>query len=171
MLRLLGAFFLVGGTAAMGFRASGKLRMRITVLSELATAIELIRSDLAFRQSDIPDLMKDLAERIAEPVRSLFRACCERESSLGQVSFSQVWNDAMTECGGLSLTTREKRELSSIGTILGRYDVDGQLSALGALHHRMEQLYDEAVRERENKGRVYSTLGVVTGLGLVILLL
>ncbi len=154
----------------MGFRASWRLRARLTALSGLSTGLQFMRSELAFREPPVPELMETLAGQTPEPVCRVFQACADRQEQLGREPFSAVWEQAVDQCGGLELTARERRELSAVGNILGRYDVDGQLGALGALHHRVEQLYDEAVRERENKGRVYSTLGVVTGLGLVILL-
>jgi len=171
LLRFVGAILLAGGAAAVGVRASLRLKTRLRVLSGLSAGIGLMRSELAFREPAIPELMETLAAETDSPVSDLFQCCARQSGRLGREPFSAIWESAVDQCEGLELTARECREIRVIGSILGRYDVEGQLAALAALQNRVEQLYSGAVREQENKGKVFGTMGLATGLGLVILLL
>lgn len=171
MLKFLGALLLAGGTAALGLNAAHRLSVRLQVLSSLLTALQLMQAEIAFRQTPVPELLEQLTHQLPPPADGLFALCAQRGEELGRVPFSEIWRESVESCRGLELSRQERRELAAIGNILGRYDVDGQLAALAALERRVEQLFSQAQQERDSRSKVFSALGIVTGLALIILLL
>ena len=58
-----------------------------------------------------------------------------------------------------------------MGDVLGRYDGEGQRTALAHARAELELALEQAREDGEKRGRMYRVLGVAAGAFLVILLL
>lgn len=79
-----------------------------------------------------------------------------------------VWNEAVMKSD--ILCKEEKEILVSMGNMLGTSDISGQISALELHRKRLERVFSKAVREYEQKGRMYRSLGVLAGAAAGIML-
>ncbi|MBS7175411.1 MAG: hypothetical protein KH056_04425, partial [Clostridiales bacterium] len=57
-----------------------------------------------------------------------------------------------------------------VGEILGSTDAQNQISTLSMLREFMTQCQKEAEKERNEKGKLYHSLGILGGIGLAILI-
>lgn len=171
MFRLIGAILVAGGAAAAGLLAAGRLKTRSEALSGLITSIDVIQSEIFFRLTPLPELIKLLEAQSAEPVKTLFSNCLKHLGDLGRRPFSAIWKQAVEESGSLELKPGERKTLTELGTVLGRYDAEGQIKAIAYIRRRLENDLDASLREKENQGKLYRTLGAVTGAAVVIILL
>ena len=74
--------------------------------------------------------------------------------------------------GGLDeLGSEGQAVLAPLGDALGRYDLQRQQDALGAVRRRLEELAGAQEADSRRQGRVYQVLGLSGGAFLVILLL
>ncbi len=171
VFKLIGAILVAGGAATAGMLASSRLRTRTEALSGLLSSIDIMQSEIFFRLTPLPELIKILAGQSSEPARTLFLNCFSHLGSLGQKPFSAIWSQSVEESRGLELTSGEKKTLVELGGILGRYDADGQIKAIAYIKRRLESCLDASLREKEKQGKLYRTLGVVTGIAIVIILI
>lgn len=169
MLRLIGAALVTLGFAAVGWQAAARLRERAAAISSLLGALELLESEIRYRLTPVPELMKLLAQRAAPPARALFEACRDRLAERREEGFDAVWAESLS---ALPLLRRPEREtLLELGAVLGRYDVEGQERAIAYARRRLERFLRQAEEEQRSRGRVYGALGVAAGLCAVIILL
>ena len=171
MLRVIGAFMVAGGAAALGFGAAFRLGKRVDILSGLINAVDVICSELAFSLMGLPELFAVLEKQSPAPINRLFALCLGQLSQLGERSFSDIWKQAVWECLGGELTREQYAAVVELGLILGRYDARGQLEALGQARKRLERLYNGALHERAERGRLYGVLGASAGAAVAIILL
>lgn len=168
MLRLAGALMVAGGMSTLGFLAAGGLGRRVRALRALAGALELMERELSFRLTPMPELLEGLAKRAPPPADGLFARCRAGLADLGERSLGELWREGLAE---FPLKGDERLLLEGLGEVLGRYDGEGQRSALREARSALEGMLEEAQAERVRLGRVYQVTGTAAGAALAILLL
>ena len=170
MIKILGAILLVGVTTWMGLNASLRLRRRETTARDFASALEQLAAMMSCELLPMPDALERLSDSAPETTRSFFKMCLHGMKELGDRPFSQIWKQSL-ECCGAWLGGQERAVLVRAGQILGRYGLEAQLSAIGGSVHRLRSLADSSAAEVKEKGRVYTALGVCSGVMAVIVLI
>ena len=168
MLRLAGALMVAGGMSTLGFLAAGGLGRRVRTLRALAGALELMERELSFRLPPMPELLEGLAKRAPPPADRLFARCRAGLADLGERSLGELLREGLAE---FPLKGDERLLLEGLGEVLGRYDGEGQRSALREARSALEGMLEEAQAERVRLGRVYQVTGTAAGAALAILLL
>jgi len=80
-----------------------------------------------------------------------------------------VWREISPKnCG---MNTQDMKFISRFGRELGKSDLQAQLAHCESYHSIMARRAASALTDRENKSKLYTTLGIVAGLGLTILFL
>lgn len=170
MIRLMGAALVIAGCAAASFGAVCRLDGRVKDLEELTAGLAALQRELCWRLTPLPEAMKEAAEETHGRAAALFDWCARESGRLDGRTFQQVWQDGLERCP-LVLNEEDRAALERLGSVLGRYDADGQRQAIdgavGSLNHRKTQ----AAEDRNRLGRVYGVLGLTAGLFLVILLI
>ena len=69
------------------------------------------------------------------------------------------------------LEQEDKDILKNLGKLLGKTDIEGQLSEIELTSSFLDSQIKKAEQERERNGKLYKTLGVITGIGIVIVLI
>ena len=59
----------------------------------------------------------------------------------------------------------------SLGSILGTTDAEGQLRGIDDIRTRVEQLYKKRQGEYDRKGKLYRSVGVLSGAAIGIMII
>ena len=155
MLRLVGALLLTAGAAGLGLCAAGQLGDRVRSLRSLVGGLEILKRELSFRRTAMPELMERTARQAGEPARYLFARCRDHLEELGERSFGQIWVRAVEAEPELLLTREERAVLAELGQVLGRYDADGQIAALERAEEGLKVCLARAEEDRRQIGRAH----------------
>ena len=82
----------------------------------------------------------------------------------------EAWNEAI-ETSNVTIDREDKDILKNLGKLLGKTDIEGQLSEIELTSSFLDTQIKKAEQEREKNGKLYKTLGVITGIGIVIVLI
>jgi len=170
MIRMVGAVLLTGGAAALGFGAVRRLERRVQELNQLWVGLSMIRRELGWQLTPLPELLRRAAGETKGAVSDFFRLCAVGAGRLNGRPFRQIWQQGL-ECVNLRLEEDDLEALEQLGGVLGRYDEEHQQKALEQALSRLEEQRRQAVDHRARLGRVYGMLGLTSGLFLVILLI
>ena len=85
--------------------------------------------------------------------------------------FPEAWQHSLDCCKGLCLDSGDRSLLAELGGSLGTSDVEGQLETIRLFETRLSLRLDGARELQKTKGKLYRSLGVLSGLGLVVLLI
>ena len=165
MRLLAGALLIISGTTFCGAAAARRLSRRTRTLAALASALEMLSSEIEFRLSPLPVIMGRLARRY-EALAPLFEPCARDITN--ESCFEANWSAALST-SELPLTGDERAMLLELGGVLGRYDADGQRNSLLQAKRRLSELLTAAREEQAAKTRLFGFMGVAAGLLLVIL--
>lgn len=170
MLNVFGAILLFVGCLSVGQAKIKKMDARVWAIRSVINALELMEQELKFRMPPMGEIVRSTAQRCAAPA-SKFLSSCENmlEDDRGE-SFRVIWCRAARE-NLRDLTQSDLESVLMLGSVLGRYDADGQHRMIETVLKQLSQALLDAQSERKNHGKVYGVLGATAGAFLVILLL
>ena len=169
MTRILGAVLTAGVCAWMGDRRAGQLKKRVDTIDSLITAFLTLERELSDCLTPLHGLMERMAECTKPPVRSVFQGAKKALERLEEEEFSAAWVRLAEEIPDLE--QEDRRIVSGLGVVLGRYDGHRQGEAIARVCRELERNREHAEQNFRRMGRVYRTVGAVCGGFLLILLL
>lgn len=164
---LMGVAALLVGTAA-GFYLSLKLKRRTAELDQLERLIDTLMVKIRFSHTQTVRLIEELAESEAYPNLDFLELTLER-CSQGE-EFPLAWKKAVSE-SNTAINDEEKELALSIGTFLGKSDVEGQLALLAAQKQAVSARLKLARDEYQRKAPMYRSVSALVGAGAGIILL
>jgi stage III sporulation protein AB len=149
------------------FLASG-LSGRVLAAKAAEALLGYLSDRLRYLRPTVAELI-DSACELESLAENRFLPLCRDEMHRG-ASFPSAWRTALSERPG-ALGVEEAALLSGLGQVLGSADLDSQLDALACARSRLEAHIAEAEERRDKHGKLYRSLGVLTGVGIVVLLI
>lgn len=171
MIRILGSLLLIGGATVIGVCASNELSTRARVLESFLPALDIMRSEIGNCLTPVSELMVKLSREAPHPLDKLFLLCEKEKRERPDVPFSLIWTKSITQAENLKLKSNEKDVLRELGSVLGRYSAEEQVSAISHIMRRVSTLAESAAEDKKRLGKLYAKLGVICGVALVIVLI
>lgn len=169
-MKYAGAVIVVAVFTLLGISKSTELTRRARCISAVIEALRYISSELRSAMTPLPVIFEEL-EAISKPeTKKFFGVLNAGMLKLDDESFSELWLNAL-ETGGLSLNTEQKTELQRLGQSLGRYSAEEQCAAIEACMARLEHEYAAALESSREGKKLYTGLGLATGLMLAAVLI
>ena len=158
---------LLGVCSYMGIAMAGKFRLRLNQLQDFKKALTLLQTKMKYTYQPIPEIFAQIGQTMPEPVGNIFLVSSQQMENLtAQQAWEQTVQNART-----NLKKEDKQVLLEFGKQLGKTDIEGQESQIALTLTFLENRIEEAKKELEKNAKLYQTLGVVSGLALVIILL
>lgn len=130
-------------------------------------ALNFFETKLEYTHEPLKDIFIDISNTTKREVGSIFKIAGIK---MKEFSAKEVWEYSVD----ISQTALKKDDLNIIkdfGKTLGQTDLQGQLSKTKlTLQFLDKQIEESQIEENKNK-KLYKTLGVLTGMGLVIILI
>lgn len=162
-MRLAAGLLILLISGGWGLRRRGLLKRRCTLLSELRLLLEQYSIEIA---CTAPTL-----DHLAAEGRGEFGAIL-RECSGNTPDIRRAWSEAVERISALPYCQAEEAEiLSALGKELGTCPAESVLSLLRLYSARLDRLYEQAEKISDQKGRLYSSGGILAGLAAAVLLL
>ena len=126
-------------------------------------ALQLLRSEIAFRQTAIPDILPLIVRECQGAASTFFRQIDElmRKDGMG---FCPAVDRLAPELRHFELKWDEIDWIASVGQVAGRYDAATQADRLAVIATRLEHSLSQAQEEYGQKGRLYRALGITAGI-------
>ena len=171
MVKFLGCILVLACSAALGTAGARDLKRHCAELHGLKQAIYMLRGEIQYSRSPLPDVFAILAERAAPPF-SCFFGNLERELDRQEGrSLKEIWECEMAHSlKGSTLKQAEKQSLKQLGDGLGYLDLEMQLATIELYLEQLNEAIAAASGELEEKQKLYRSLGIAGGVFLVIFL-
>lgn len=172
MLKIIGMILIIGASTGFGFSMSYDLRKRIDELKYIRKIMLMLRGEVKYIKSPIPEAFLNISVRVKEPYKLFLDNTSKELIELEGKTFYDIWrNRIKVDLKDLKLKKEDLFHLEKIGENLGYLDGEMQL---GTIDLYVEQLADE-IKSLEgtisSKSRIYNCLGVMGGIFMAILLM
>lgn len=170
-IKWIGMLLILGSSVSVGLGAAMRVRRCCAQLSQLQSALELMKCELSYTMTKLPQLAQVVADATQGAVSALFSRLAVLLKQESEASCGALMAQAIAQTKGLALPDELLAGLRELGQTLGRYDLDGQLRLLDLLLARIGQLAGSMETDRRARCRSYEALGICTGLAIIILMM
>ncbi len=165
--KIIGAILIIATCGGMGLAVASAYRQKERMLQQMITAVQYMTSELQFRQTALPQLMRLAAQQTTGLLARIFWTMeAQLEQQLAP-NAAYCMEAVLSETQNIPDVVKDK--LLLLGNSLGRFDLTGQLSGLEAVAQLCKRELDGLLLNRDARLRSYATLGLCAGVALVIL--
>ena len=168
-MRLVGAALVFLGCGYFGFSTATNHKQEERMLRQLITAINYMECELQYRLTPLPQLMEQTAKEVGGIAGAVFGALSIELENQISPDVSCCMETVLRKQRGIPQHGQEV--LYTLGTCLGRFDLQGQLKELEAVRAQCQGQLKLLETDRDTRLRSYQTLGLCAGAALAILLL
>ena len=170
MTRIVG-FFLVQLAALLYGRGHVLDHLRKTeALRSYCDMLEQLQGLLESDGSPMPALFALLSERSSDEAGAFIKQLTRDMDKLGEQRFQNLWDRALSENSDF-LDEEAKRDIKTLGAVLGRYDNATQLEAINLcrehLRRRLEQRQQTQIQDTRLTLAISASLGLFVGILLI----
>lgn len=151
----------------IGILSANRYKNRVVDLKEMQSALNMLETKIKFTYSPLPDIFVEISEHVNPNISHVFRIASIK---MDNMNATDAWEQAID----ISYTNLNKEDINTIkrlGKLLGKTDVEGQVSEIKLVKKFLETQIDKAEIECNKNEKLYRTLGVVSGMGIVIILI
>ncbi len=171
-LKTAGAVMMVVGASGYGAWMAGNYRNRLSLLEQLRQMIFLLKGQITYANAPLPEAFEAVGKRTKGVLADLFMRVSERMEDQQGEPFCQIWKEEVEKMNVEGTLTKEDRQsLAGLGEHLGFMDCEMQERNLLLYLEQLDLVIEELRSHRQERCRLYTSLGVMAGIFLAVLLL
>lgn len=158
--------FIFLGSLQAGKIIAKKYSNRVIELKEMKNALNMFLTKIKFTYESVPESFQEIGNNIGGNIGKIFRTASE---NMKEKSAGEAWEEIIEKVE-TSLTEEDKGIIKNLGRMLGKTDLEGQVSEIKLVQDFLNTQIDLAEKEKQKNEKLYKTLGGVVGLAIVIIL-
>lgn len=168
MLKLTGLLFIVSFFSLFGVYLAGAVRARGRALERAQLFLHMLCERISYTRSPLDEIFDCLSR---EPLLSQldFIPGCHTRLLAGE-AFPKAFSGSVEQCR-CPLNARDREIINGLSAILGASDAESQLSGLSLIKASLALEAEHAREEGGRRAKLYSSLGVLTGLAAAVVML
>ena len=159
-------FLILVSSSINGKYLSKKYVYRLEELEEMKNSLNILKTKIKFTYEPIPDIFEEISKNTNKNIGNIFLLAKEK---MEKMPASKAWEIAVEkiEC---NLKKEDKKTIKLLSKLLGRTDIEGQISQIEITEVFLNTQIKEAEEEKLKNVKLYTRLGTVMGLTIVIIL-
>lgn len=171
MMKLIGAVFIIVATTWTGFEASRHLNERPRQLRQIKSALQSLEAEIMYGHTPLHEASRRLSEQLPKPLSWFFESFAKKLTS-SETTVKDAWEESLKEIWKLTaLKQGEFEVLKQFGETLGRHDRLSQQKQIRLTLTHLEREEADAYEKQSKYEKMVKSLGLLSGLLLVILLI
>ena len=159
-------FLILVSSTLIGKFFSNKYIYRLEELEDVKNSLNILKTKIKFTYEPIPEVFGEIAENVNSNISRLFLLA---KQNMEKMSAGEAFEEAVDNiiC---NLKNEDKKVIKMLSKLLGQTDIEGQISQIEITEEFLENQIKEAEEEKKKNERLYTRLGTVIGLTIVIIL-
>lgn len=172
LMKILGCIMVIGASSGIGFFFSNEMRCRLEDLKELKKMVGLLRGDIRYANTPLPEALGAITRRHNGSFNNFFKNVSTRLCELSGQTFAQIWQEGVVkELIDTSLSKKDKLLLTQFGDNLGYLDKEMQMNVIDLYISQLEEEIKEMTKTLKEKSYLYNSLGVMAGIFIVVIMI
>ncbi|NEU29607.1 stage III sporulation protein SpoAB [bacterium LRH843] len=170
-MKIVGALIIILATTWIGFEFAKRLSERPKQLRQLKVAIQSLEAEMIYGLTPLAVASENISKQMPGPISYFFKHFADRLCSEQETAYEAWENSIHKTWGHTSLLDSEREVMMQFGSTLGQHDREQQQKQIKMTLLHLEREEHEA-REKQNRyEKMIKSLGFLTGLLIVILML
>ena len=170
-LKWIGMVFVICAAAYGGISLAADLRKRSGLLRNLEQSLQILKGELRFCGTALPQAFAVTGAGSDADVRKLWLLMAEEMKNHRWLPAADCMRRSLKQLPSVSANKQASEVLVKMCAGLGSYDLDYQILCIEQAADRLCSFVQEAEREQKGKCKMYRALGFSMGLAIVILLI
>lgn len=169
-MKWIGALLCIAATSFIGFDLSRGLHQRSVQLRDLIHSLRLLEAEMAYSQMPLEMVFTAVSQKTRAPVSTFYSNLATQLSGIVS-DFPRLWDKELKLLKSTAaLQDSELNIMRQFGQSLGQHPFIQQQKQITLTVHHLERELEEANERRKKYEKMWRTLGVLTGLFIVLLL-
>ena len=157
-------------SSLIGFLISKKYVSRVNELKEFKNSLNQFKTKIKYTYEPIPDIFLEISNNLNNSNINIANFFKIASNKMKLLPAGDAWNIAL-EMDDLSINDEDKNILKGFSKLLGKTDINGQISQIELTQNFLDTQILKAENEKEKCEKLYKTLGMIIGIAIVIVLL
>lgn len=170
-LRIIGAILVIISCSGLGFYMAAQWNEHLKTVENLRKLIFLLKGEIVYANSPLAEAFERTGRKAGGVIGDLFFKVSERLSLQNGETFYSIWQE---EISGLSkevcLSKEDKDQLKGLGEHLGYLDTGMQERTILLYLEQLDLTIEYLRKHKQEKSRLYTSLGIMGGLFLTIVM-
>lgn len=172
-MKWIGALLFISMTTWIGFHYSKQLHDRPKHIRYLKSTLQILEAEMTYSKHPLQEVFLILAIQSPSPIQSIFSALHKRmENNHDNEDFNTIWTE---EIEGIRYKTalgkNEQDILMQFGKTLGQHDLLQQQKSIILTQTHLQRELEVAQEQAITYGKMARSLGVLSGVFIVLLLI
>lgn len=169
-MNIIGYLALIIGCGCLGLLKAMQIKRRPQEIREMINALALLDTEIFWGSTPLPEAFRNLKERVEPPWKGFFS---QLETSLtdGANAASAWHNTIQNQRNKFSLLEDDWKVINGLGKGLGRSDRNEQHKQLELVQRHLNSVAEGARENAESKAKMWSYLGFLSGMAIVIFIM
>lgn len=159
-------FLILIVSSVIGRMLSKKYVHRLEELEEMKSALNILKTKIKFTYEPIPEIFEEISKTSMKNIGNIFKRAKEK---MNIKTANEAWEEAVIETES-NLKEDDKNVLKALSKLLGQTDMEGQISQIEITEKFLDTQIKEAEEEKRKNEKLYTRLGTIMGLAMVIVL-
>ena len=151
----------------IGILISRKYVNRVNELREFKNALNMFKTKIRYTYEPLPEIFTEISENVDTNISLVFRKASEK---MKVCPAGEAWDLAL-RLEDLYIDEEDRSILKNLSKLLGKTDIEGQVNQIEMTSDFLDKQIRKAENEKEKNERMYRTLGMIIGMGIVIILI
>lgn len=170
-IKIFASILILGGFSSIGFYYSFKPVYRRNDLIALKRAILSLVCEMRFL-SNIKEAIQNIEPSLEKPIKNIFSTFYKNIEKRRGEDLYILWEDAVnTHIKNTYFSLEDKEQLKLIGKSLSSIDKDFNIEGLNIVISYIDDKIKGIEEEKRKNTKMYQSLGVLSGLMMIILLI
>jgi len=154
IIKFLSLIIILFLSSYLGIMISNKYKNRVLELKEVKKALNIFETKIRYTYEPIPDIFNEISCNLNPNIGQIFK---NASNKMKDVTAKQAWNEAVTESNNC-MTKEDIDVLKGLGKLLGKTDIQGQVSQIELTDSFIDNQIEKAEKEYEKNEKLYKTL-------------
>ena len=167
ILKMILNMLIIVTSSALGTMVSQKYIKRVDELKAFKSGLNMLKTKIRYTYAPLVDIFTDISKSIKGNISALFQNACKQIEIKGA---TEGFCDAI-DMTSLNVNKEDKQVMKNLSKLLGKTDAAGQINEIELVESFLETQIEKAEIERQKNSKLYKTLGIISGIGIVIILI
>ncbi len=151
----------------LGLSMANKFKCRVKDLKTMRNILNILETKIKYAYEPLPQIFDDIAKEFDDSIGEIFLVTKE---NMKELSAGEAWNLGLTN-SNTSMNDEDINVLKNFKKLLGKTNVEGQLSEIELMKRYIDIQIQKAEEEDKKNEKLYKNLGIIVGLAIVIILI
>ena len=170
VIKVAGSIVVLMAMTALGMVIAKTKNDRVKQLRALISALNMLEIEIKFALSVLPDAFIKISKTIDNGTRDIFYKTADLIKS-SRMDACEAWCTALNQITpNLCISSEDREILSTLGNTLGETDSENQIKSIRLIVEQLKRQETKAEEDKVNGEKLFKSLGVLSGLTIVIIL-